>query len=170
MNIDLKRISQTVGKEIIVQKLTEYLKAKGYDPLTIFVYPPHLKDLAVAVPVLSDKIELIPSPDSIDPTTGVAKLRWDLFVLGTNRMCLGQTTHSSLTELAGTIHPHINRSELNHSAQEMIDFIINVLSNAKGGFDIPPPPSSAQPFISLNRPPRGGLTGGGDMYEKPRFT
>lgn len=171
MHIQLQqRISQAINKEIITKSLTEYFKSKGYNPTTILVYPPQIKDIATSVPAVSDKIELIPSPNSIDPTSGIAKLRWDLFVLGTNRICLGETTHASLSELNGIIHPHSNRSKLNHSAQDIIDFIVQILGKTDGGFDIPPPPSMNQPFIATNRPPRGGITGGGDMYERPRFT
>ncbi len=170
MHIDLQRgIARAVGKEIIQKALTEYFEQRGYKPLSILVYPPHIKDIAQNIPAVNGKLELIPSPDSIDPTTGVAKLRWDLFVLGTNRMCLGQTTHTSLSELTGSAGtPNINRSRLEHTARETIDFIMDILEHSEEGLDIPPPPSNNQPFVPTNRPKIGPTQSGG-YYERNRL-
>ena len=170
MHIDLqRRISRAVGKEIIGKALVEYFETHGYKPLSVLVYPPHIKDIAAAIPVTAGKVEIIPSPDNIDPASGVAKLRWDLFVLGTNRMCLGQTTHTSLSELTGSGSPNISRSRLEHTAQEVIDFIMEQLEHSEEGLDIPPPPTASQPFVPTGRP-RIGPTQSGGYFERNRIS
>lgn len=170
MHTDLqKRIERAVGKDIIKKALDTYFESRGYKPQTILVYPPHIKDIIAAVPPIANKVELISSPDSIDPTTGIAKLRWDLFVLGTNRMCLGQTTHTSLSELTGTGSPNVNLSKLEHTAQEVINFIMEILEHSQDGLDLMPQANGAQPFIPNNRA-RIGPSQSGGYYERNRIT
>lgn len=169
MHLDLqKRITRAVGKEVITRALQNYFTAKGYKPFSQLVYPPHIRDISAAIPEIYGKLELIPSPDSIDPTTGIAKLRWDLFVLGTNRMCLGQTTHSSLAELSGASNPNLNRCRLEHNAQQLIDFIVTILEQTEDGLDLAPPITNQTPLIPTHRP-RIGPSQGGDFYERNRL-
>lgn len=58
-------------------------------------------DVATAIsqiPQLIDKTEISPTVHSYDPRTGKAIIRWNLFVLGINRMYLGDTKHESIND------------------------------------------------------------------------
>lgn len=166
------KIRSALVKEVVRRSLNKYFSAKGFsESFDKPVYPALLLDMPKAIPELFNKVELQPSSESIDPTTGVVKIRWDLFVLGTNRMCLGTSTHTSLTEIERAMRGDTDKllpmSESKHTPHEIIEFIIKMLSTSKNGFE--GMPQGVMPFMSpslpINRPTLGTASAGG-FYEK----
>lgn len=50
------------------------------------------------IPQLIDKVEISPTVHAYDPRTGKCTVRWNLFVLGVNRMYLGDTKHTNISD------------------------------------------------------------------------
>lgn len=103
------------------------------------VYPPSIYDLPNQVPELYDKIEIIPHARCIDPLTDRAELGWNLFVLGTNRMYLGETYHNNIKELAlqlqnGQILAEDKVATRQTTPRRIITFITRVLESHRGGY------------------------------------
>jgi hypothetical protein len=166
------KIRSALVKEVVRRSLNKYFSAKGFsESFDKPVYPAMLLDMPKAIPELFNKVELQPSSENIDPTTGIVKIRWDLFVLGTNRMCLGTSTHTSLSEIEravrGDTEKLISMSESKHTPSQIIDFILTILSTSKNGFE--GIPQGVMPFMSpslpINRPTIGPASAGG-FYEK----
>lgn len=161
------RITHAIGRDLTRKALTAYFIKKGYDPLTMLVYPPSIIDITEMIPSLSDKMALKQSADEIDPQTGVAKIRWDLFVNGIHRICLGQTTHTNLADVANPSSANENLAKPRHTAIEIINFIIKVLDNTKDGFSRNIMQGVNQPAVPSNRP-RIGPGASSGYYEKNR--
>lgn len=138
------------------------------------VYPPTILDIGKVIPELYNKVEIQPSSESIDPATGIVKLRWDMFVLGTNRMCLGTSVHTSVIDIQRAVNgdpgPAVTLAESKHNPHEIIKFILETLSTSKSGFEAMPagmqPPTMA-PNLPTNRPSIGPAVAGA-FYEKSR--
>lgn len=97
------------------------------------VYPPAIRTMIQAIPPLLNKIEVIPSASKIDPTTNYVKILWNLFVLGTDRMCLGHSTHESLASLERQVcnDYYDPGAERLATPRDIIDFIIGVFESKK---------------------------------------
>lgn len=167
------RISKRLIKEVTLKELNEYFDKKGYkDSKDALLYPPVIADIDLNILQLSNKIELIPFTEELDPTTGVIKIGWNLFVLGQNRLFLGYTTHSELSELKQSLQSgrdyDSSLSDPTRTVQEVIDFIIETLSKSKRGFEKYPKNTRAKsPIIPTNKP-RIGPSASGGYYEKNR--
>jgi hypothetical protein len=95
----------------------------------------------MALPMLSSKIEVVPYAADLDPSLGKAVLGWNLFVLGTHRMFLGETYHNNLNDLARQIRSGIITSSGGYGTarqqttpRKIIIFITRVLSNHEKGY------------------------------------
>lgn len=98
----LKHVANT---EVIRRLLVKYFMDKGFnESFDRQLYPSVIQDLPFVVPVLSNKIEVVPHAEEVDTATGKAKLGWNMFVLGNQRMYLGETYHNNLKDLARQIH------------------------------------------------------------------
>jgi hypothetical protein len=143
-NLDIERIRHAANTDVIRLLLTKYFVKKGFlnedGGLDRRVNPVMMQDLPLSVPVLAGKLEIEPHAVEIDPTTGCGVIGWNLFVLGTHRMYLGETYHHNLPELArqikaGTIRPDIHGSSRRESTpKHVITFITRTLGQSEGGY------------------------------------
>ena len=167
------RIKKKLQKELIKRKLVEYFASKGYDNFGGPLYPPSCFDLPIKVPQLFSRVEIIPSVEETDTTLGTVKLSWSLFVLGTNRIHLGYTTHTGESDVVRAVMGAPDwqlPAEFTTSPKDVIKFILKVLSNSKKGFvDLPdhfqiPPGALTDPLMSKARNPRVGPSSSGAFY------
>lgn len=137
------RIKRALQKELLKRELTEFFMAKGYgENFELPLYPPVMADLPERVPRLITRCEIAPIVDETDTALGTVKISWNLFVLGTQRLDLGSTTHAGQMDIVRAIAGEPNMqlpSELKTTPKDVIDFILKVLENSKSGFvELPP--------------------------------
>lgn len=119
--------------------LVEYFISKGFtDSFKMKLYPPSMQDLIERVPQLEGKCEIVPSADQIDPRNGYAKIRWDLYAMGNQRLFLGFSEHSDLSSLArqlgqGPIISEERQSSYESTPINIISFICRVLEASENG-------------------------------------
>lgn len=123
----LNNIRNILGIVAIKKVLSEYMENKQINPGTL-VYPPMIQDLQ-CIPEISNRVELVPFMEELDPASGYIKVGWNLFVLGTNRKFLGYTVHESLEDLQ---QPEPSKQSKEHSlcyttGEEVLDFIVETL-------------------------------------------
>lgn len=94
-----------------------------------------IQDMVEAIPQLSQKIEIVPSVNSIDPMTGEVNIDWNMFVLGNQRLYVGNSTHTNLSELKESSNsPNMKIDyKSNTTPNKIIKFVSHVLSNSKNG-------------------------------------
>lgn len=169
------RIKRKLQKELIKRKLIEFFVVKGYENFDLPLYPPAAYDLPVRVPELFTRCEIVPTVEETDTTLGTVKLTWNLFVLGTQRMDLGSTTHSGQSDIVRAIVGEPNAelpSDLTVSPKQVIEFILKVLENSKAGFvELPanfqiPPGALTMPLLSKSRSPRLNPSSSGSFYSR----
>ena len=167
------RIKRKLQKELVKRKLVEFFYAKGYDNFEVPLYPPIVFDLPVRVPQLFTRCEIVPTVEETDTTLGTVKLTWNLFVLGTQRMDLGSTTHAGQTDIVRAIVGEPNMqlpAEFVVTPKQVIEFILKILDNSKTGFvELPPnfqiPPGAlTMPLLSKSRSPRLNPSSSGSFY------
>ena len=94
----IKHVSNT---EVVRRLLVKYFIEKGFmESFDRHLYPALLQDLILQIPQLTTKIEIVPFAEEVDTFQGKAILGWNIFVLGNQRMYLGQTFHNDLRGLA----------------------------------------------------------------------
>ncbi len=152
----LKHVTNT---EVIRRLLIKYFIDHGFgESFDRSCFPSLVQDLPFVIPVLSNKIEIVPHAAEVDPSQGKAKLGWNMFVLGNHRMYLGETYHNNLGDLArqirsGYIRGLDNQFYAGSSARRqttprrIVTFITRVLGDHQGGY-VDLRPGSAPP-----RPP-----------------
>ena len=139
----IDRIRHTANTDIIRRLLVKYFIDKGYDnSFDRQFYPANLQDLTQVIPILANKIEVIPHAVDIDTSLGRAVLGWNLFVLGAHRMYLGETYHSSLHDLAREIRNGMNnnievregQATRTTTPKKIVTFIVRVMGGIKAGY------------------------------------
>jgi len=143
--------------------LVSYFIKKGFsESFERRLNPIMVQDLPLAVLGMDSKMEVEPHALSIDPTTSRAVLGWNLFVLGNQRMFLGETHHENLLELArqirtGQILPEAaSMTRRETTPKRLIAFVTRVLGKHDAGYvDLTPTtrPMATQP--ANFRPMRG---------------
>lgn len=123
----LNNIRNILGITSIKKRLSEYLASKNIEPNTL-VYPPLIQDIG-SIQEISNRVELVPFMEELDPMSGYIKVGWNLFILGTNRKFLGYTVHESLDSLK---RPEPTKQSKEHSlcyasGEEVLNFIIETL-------------------------------------------
>lgn len=95
----------------------------------------------MAIPSLANKLEIVPHAENIDTSIGKAVLGWNLFVLGNQRMYLGDTHHNDLKGLARQIKTGIILPESAFATarrqttpRRVIAFITRVLGDHQAGY------------------------------------
>lgn len=163
-----RRLEHRIGREVATKTLKEYMEQRGYDNMNLLVYPPAVHDIAMQ-PDTFKKVELIPFPEETDPTSNSVTVGWNLFVLGTNRLYLGSTTHNSLSDLQGGGITEGAEVNLEKTAGEVIDFIVRTLDTHRDGFRrYSMDAGSAQPGVPMNKP-RIGPSASGGYYERNKI-
>lgn len=154
----MERIHAALNRELIQRLLVRYFTQKGFgEDFNQRVYPPMLQDLIAQVPQLMNKVEIVPYPMELDPMTGVVQLGWNMFVLGNNRMFLGESTHANLNEVRTSIAGPMGagrRTAQDATPKRIVKFITKVLGSSKSG-DISNIPKS----VSMKAPLAIGATG-----------
>lgn len=131
-----QKIQTILNEELIRRLLRQYFSKKGLDEnMDRPLYPPVLQDLTRLVPQLNGKVEVVPTVAEIDPNGGDVKIEWNLFILGTHRMGLGESTHRNLAELNQAIfQPKTDTvSSKKASPKQVVEFIGRVLGSSKAG-------------------------------------
>ena len=140
---DINRIKHVLNTESVRRLLIKYFMDKGFnESFDRQMYPAVVQDLPITIPVLSNKLEIVPHAQDIDTSMGRAVLGWNLFVLGTQRMYLGETHHNSLHDLARQIRTGVIRTpETGYSTarrqttpRRVITFITRVLGEHEAGY------------------------------------
>lgn len=155
-------IKHAANTEVVRRLLIKYFLDKGFvESFDRQLYPALIQDLPYFIPALAGKIEVVPHVEELDILRSRAIIGWNLFVLGNQRMYLGDTFHSDLRDLArhitgGTLvipeaHSNARRQT---TPKQIINFITRVLSMHDGGYvDLnpsPPPRSMEQPLAARN--------------------
>ena len=135
----VQKIKHKLNTEAVRRMLIEYFVEKGITNFDTLLYPATIQDLPMRIPQLSTKAEITPHCQNIDAITNEAKLGWNLFVLGTQRMYLGETHHTDLVGLAQTLQSGaILNDDKNATRQttprRIIHFITSVLGKVEGGY------------------------------------
>lgn len=140
MNISDK-LRVALNNDVAERLLVKYFVNKGFDKAQFdsFIYPPILQDMQYAITEMSDKIEIVPYVNNIDPFGDTARLGWNLFVLGNQRCYLGETFHVGLRNLVLQLqHGQIlaeDRSAIQQTTpRRVIKFISRVLQSHTDGY------------------------------------
>lgn len=140
-DLDRTRVHHAANTEAVKRILIKYFKEHcGFnESFDKAVNPVTLQDMPFVNLELQNKIEIEPHAVEVDPTTSRATLGWNLFVLGNQRMYLGETYHANLLDLArqiktGFILPEATLTTKRCTTpRRIINFIERVLSNSQGG-------------------------------------
>ena len=136
-DIFVQKIQKILNEELIRRLLRKYFSTKGLsEDMEKPIYPPIIQDLMTLVPQFSGKIEVVPSIENIEPDGGELTVEWNMFVLGTNRMYLGESTHKSLTEVGEAAIATSERKEASvrkATPNRIIEFVTRMLSKSKSG-------------------------------------
>lgn len=144
-SLDIDRIKHISNTEVVRRLLVKYFYDKGFsNSLDRQMYPATIQDLPVVIPALSSKIEIVPYAKDIDSSQGKAVLAWNLFVLGSSRMFLGETYHNSLHDLARQIRSgniqvpeginSYSTARKQSTPRRIIHFITRVLGDHESGY------------------------------------
>jgi len=152
---DVDRLKHISNTEVIRRLLIRYFVDKGFnESFDRQVYPAVITDLVHVIPVLSNKIEIVPHAESIDPSMGKAKLGWNMFILGTHRMYLGETFHNDLHALARGIksgeipipEDTFSTARRQTTPKRIISFITRILGEHEEGYvDLSAPSRQTKP-------------------------
>jgi len=114
----------------IKNQINEFIKTNEIATESL-LYPPSLSNLLV----ISDKIELVPFMEELDPSGGNFRAGWNLFVFGTNRKFLGYTTHQTIDELQQSEPSEysMQNSLCETTWGEVIDFIVETMQKYEDG-------------------------------------
>lgn len=175
-----RKIKRKLQRELVKRELNQYFSLKGYgENMEQPLYPPLVADMSIAIPHLFNRCEVVPFAESIDVQTGVHQIGWNLFVLGTNRLALGFTSHTNATDVLratrGEANDHLP-AEMLCTPNQLVEFVLKILDNSKNGyielpdnFQLPAGALTAQPLMGSNaRQPRLAPTASGAFYSGPR--
>lgn len=175
MNNTLQEVlRRLLNEELIRRLLTKYFVTKGIaqENFEAHIYPPIMQDITQMVPQLSDLVEIEASVKDFHPS-GRVKLSWNLFALGNQRMSLGESSHSNLSELKQVQLGSENKKSAVRSAspKSIIEFITKVLGTSEGGAIDPKQNKSAAPGAQPQKSGPGGSStfyAGSQGFEKNR--
>jgi hypothetical protein len=167
--IMVDKVRYVLNAELIKRSLTKYFVNKGFEDFKTLVYSPMIQDLPKAIPELAHKVEVIPFVKEVLPATGQVTIGWNLFVLGVNRMELGDSTHANMGDLQRAIYGPAPQSLARNmkSPKDIVQFIVKVMKSSQDGMIQPSPAGyvSGPDNTNVNRPKLGSTESGG-YYEK----
>jgi hypothetical protein len=151
----IDKLRSIISQEYVRRSLIKYFSDKGYTNFTVSVYPPSVQDIGTVIPELANKVEVVPFVREFNPATGKAIIGWNLFVLGNNRMDLGESKHSSVFELQHVIKTSGYGGK--QTPKDIIEFILNVLSTSKFGIiNTENEIGNVMPNVPLGKPSSSG--------------
>ncbi len=141
----IDRIKHVANTEVVRRLMIKYFIDKGFGESKTFdcqMYPALIQDLPMVIPVLGNKLEIVPFANEIDTSQGRAVLGWNLFVLGNQRMYLGETYHNSLQDLARQIRTGVIRvpeagfhtARRQTTPRRVVSFVTRILSTHDQGY------------------------------------
>jgi len=141
-SFDIDKIKSKANLEAVKRVLIKYFHDKGFgESFDRQLYPAIIQDISFAIPAFGNKIEVVPHIEELDQTSDKAVLGWNLFVLGNQRMYLGDTHHHNLSRLAEelktgqlVIPENCSGAMRTTTPRRVVNFIIRVLENKKSGF------------------------------------
>ena len=126
-----------LARKLLIKYFSEHGFAENFDRR---VFPPLLQGIQNLIPEFNGKLELVPAVIEIDPTNGFARLGWNLFILGNQRMFLGETEHTQLHDLAkqldspsGIVAEDNQIFRRGRSARDIVNWVVKVLGRCEGG-------------------------------------
>lgn len=137
------KIKHVANTEVIRRLLIKFFMDKGFtESFDRHVHPSLIQDLPYIIPILSNKIEILPYAEDIDPSLGRARLGWNMFVLGNHRMYLGETYHNNLSDLARQIRSSLIRptavtggiARRQTTPRRIVSFITRVMGDHEAGY------------------------------------
>ncbi len=161
-----KAFNSALTKRLLVQYFVERGFAENFDQRA---NPIMLQDLVQRIPQLHGLVEIEAHAKDIDPTTGWCRLEWNLFVLGNQRMCLGETEHDDIKALHKYIEEgspilvddiHGIKSRQERTARDVVQFIARTLGKSDAG------QIRSQGVVTPGLTFAGGQ--GSDMWERPK--
>ena len=163
------KLEYVFNTELTRRLLVKYFSERGFaENFDKKVYPPLLQDIAESIPELGGKLQLEPFSVEMDPTNGFARMGWNLFVLGNQRMYLGETEHAELAELAQQLDadvPIVTEGEQPfrqaRTARDIVNWIARVLGTRDAGL-IRYEQSPSEEMGSM------GATSSSSMFERPK--
>lgn len=158
----IDKIKHITNTDVVRRLLIRYFIEKGFaESFDRQMYPSIIQDLPIAIPSLSNKIEIVPHAEDVDPAMGKAILGWNLFVLGANRMFLGETFHNNLQDLARQVKSglimipegNVANACRQTTPRRVVSFITRVLEQSQAGYvDLAPtampPRPPGQPYAA----------------------
>jgi len=166
-------LEYTLNGEYARRLLIRYFSEKGFaEDFDKKVYPPLLQDMIDEIPALEGKVELVPYVAELDPNGTWARLGWNIFILGNQRMHLGETEHANLQELArqmdsgNYVVSEGSSARRMRSARDIVEWVTRVLQSSKAGLirttDDPADGAFGRkgPFMVDNK--------SGSMWERPK--
>lgn len=136
----VQKLKHSLNSEVVRRLLIKYFINKGFtESFDRLIYPAMLQDMPYVIPELYTKLEIEPYASNIDPMTDSAKIGWNLFVLGEQRMFLGETYHTGLNRLAQMIKTQSVVSENSDATRQttprrVVHFVTNVLKRVEAGY------------------------------------
>ena len=163
------KLEYVFNSELTRRLLIKYFSERGFtENFDKKVYPPLLQDIAESIPELGGKLELEPFSVEMDPTTGFARMGWNLFILGNQRMYLGETEHAELAQLAEQLDadvPIVTEGEQPfrqaRTARDIVNWITRVLGTRDAGL-IRSTITPEQQMSSM------GSTSSSSFFERPK--
>jgi hypothetical protein len=131
------KIQLALNRELIRRLMIQYFSTKGFsESFDKRIHPASLVDLPSRIPRLSEKLEVTAFVKDIDPQTGTVKLGWNLFVLGTRRMYLGESTHTNLAEITSQMATSTESRGAQPSyatPKRIVEFVTKILGDSESG-------------------------------------
>jgi len=149
---NMDRVAEKIKRSLDISRLRDrlgsYFEMKGFE-YEDSIYPPALQDLWHVIPEVATKVEINPFVKELNPVTGVVTIGWNLFVLGTQRMYLGWSTHQTLEDLMRGVSGNTMGmpSESDATPSSIIDFVVRVLGTSESGSS---PADTVSPMKSVS--------------------
>jgi len=134
------KMKHLANTEVVRRLLIKYFMDRGFgESFDRQLQPSLLQDLPITIPILGTKVEIVPHCEDVDPHSSRATIGWNLFVLGTHRMYLGNTEHADLAMLArqvqrGLIEGASLSARRQTTPRRVVAFITRVLANHEAGY------------------------------------
>ncbi len=145
-DIDRQRLAHAANVEAVRRSLIKYFIDRGFaESFDRSVNPIMMQDLPISILGLDSKVEIEPHAVNVDPTTNRAVLGWNMFIIGNQRIFLGETHHDNLIELARQIKSGVIMPETAHctrrctTPRRIVTFLERTLGeNGAGYVDLDP--------------------------------